>query len=63
MKTMTRDVLEKHPDVAKKMEQMHNQEPKQSGSEMRPKWDATADSARQAKGCSNPRQRPGHACA
>jgi hypothetical protein len=40
VKTMTRHVLDKHPDVAKKMEQMHNADPKKWGKEMKPKWDA-----------------------
>ena len=43
VKKMSRHVMEKHPDVAKKMEQMHNQDPKEWGKEMKPKWDATPD--------------------
>ena len=31
VKTMTKHVLEKHPDVAKKMEKMHNEDPKTMG--------------------------------
>ena len=43
VKTMTKHVMEKHPDVAKRMEEMHNQDPKKWGSETKPKWDATPD--------------------
>lgn len=41
MQAMTKHVMEKHPDVAKEMEQMHNEDPKKWGAEMKPKWDAT----------------------
>jgi predicted small metal-binding protein len=37
---MTRHVMSKHPDVAKQMEKMHNEDPKKWGKEMKPKWDA-----------------------
>ena len=37
---MTKHVLENHPDVAKQMEMMHNEDPKKWGKEMKPKWDA-----------------------
>jgi predicted small metal-binding protein len=40
VKVMTKHVMEKHPDVAKSMEKMYNEDPKQWGREMRPKWDA-----------------------
>ena len=43
VKTMTRHVLDRHPDVAKKMEKMHNEDPKRSGREHRPKWDAAPE--------------------
>jgi hypothetical protein len=43
VQVMTRHVMDKHPDVARQMEQMHNKDPKQWGREMRPKWEATAD--------------------
>jgi predicted small metal-binding protein len=43
VKTMTKHVMEKHPDVAKKMEKMHNEDPKQWAKETRPKWDAAPD--------------------
>ena len=42
--TMTKHVIEKHPEVAKHMEQMHNQDPKKWGREMKPKWDAAQES-------------------
>jgi hypothetical protein len=34
---------EKHPDVAKAMEKMHNEDPKKWGKEMRPKWEAAPE--------------------
>jgi predicted small metal-binding protein len=37
---MTKHVMEKHPDVAKQMERMHNEDPEKWGKEMKPKWDA-----------------------
>lgn len=43
VKKMSRHVIEKHPDVAKQMEHMHNQDPKKWGKEMKPKWDATPE--------------------
>jgi len=43
VKTMTKHVMEKHPDVAKAMEKMHNEDPKKWGREMKPKWDAAKD--------------------
>jgi len=36
---MTSHVMEKHPDVAKEMEKMHNEDPKKWGREMKPKFD------------------------
>jgi predicted small metal-binding protein len=45
VKTMTRHVMTLHPDTAKRMEQMHQQDPKKWGREMQPKWDAKADSS------------------
>lgn len=42
MQAMTKHVMEKHPDVAKDMEKMHNYDPETWGKEMKPKWDATA---------------------
>ena len=43
VKAMTQHVLQKHPDVAKDMERMHNEDPKKWGREMRPKWDAAPE--------------------
>jgi predicted small metal-binding protein len=43
VKVMTQHVLEKHPDVAKKMEKMHHEDPKKWGKEMKPKWDAAPE--------------------
>jgi predicted small metal-binding protein len=36
---MTKHVMTKHPDVAKEMEKMHNEDPKKWGREMKPKFD------------------------
>ncbi len=43
VKVMTTHVLEKHPDVAKAMEKMHNEDPKKWSREMRPKWEAAPE--------------------
>lgn len=43
VQAMTKHVLDKHPDVAKQMEQMHNEDPKKWGKEMKAKWDATPE--------------------
>lgn len=43
VQAMTKHVMEKHPDVAKDMEKMHNDDPEKWGKEMKPKWDATAE--------------------
>jgi predicted small metal-binding protein len=40
VKAMTKHVMAQHPDVAKDMERMHNEDPKRWSGEMRPKWDA-----------------------
>ena len=40
VQAMTKHVMDKHPDVAKDMEKMHNEDPKKWGAEMKPKWDA-----------------------
>jgi predicted small metal-binding protein len=40
VQTMTKHVMEKHPDVAKQMEKMHNEDPKKWSSQTKPKWDA-----------------------
>jgi len=42
-KVMTKHVLERHPDVARTMERMHHEDPKQWGREMRPKWEAAPE--------------------
>ena len=39
VKTMRKHVMENHPDTAKAMEKMHNEDPKKWGREMKPKWD------------------------
>lgn len=36
---MSKHVMENHPDVAKQMEKMHKEDPKQWGREMKPKFD------------------------
>ena len=36
---MSKHVVEKHPDVAKQMEKMHNEDAKKWGREMKPKFD------------------------
>lgn len=41
--TMTAHVTEKHPDVAKDMEKMHNEDPKKWSSEIKPKWEAATE--------------------
>ncbi len=43
VKGMTKHVMEKHPDVAKEMEKMHNEDPQRSGKETKPKWDAAPE--------------------
>jgi len=43
VKTMTKHVIENHPDTAKQMEKMHAEDPKRWGREMKPKWEATPD--------------------
>jgi predicted small metal-binding protein len=40
---MVKHVTENHPDVAKQMEQMHNQDPKKWGRETKPKWEAAPE--------------------
>jgi len=37
---MTRHVMAKHPETAKAMEKMHNEDPKKWVRETKPKWDA-----------------------
>lgn len=45
VKAMTNHVIAKHPDVAQKMQQMHEKDPKKWGAEMKPKWDAAREVA------------------
>jgi hypothetical protein len=40
---MTKHVMAKHPDVAKQMEALHQNDPTKWGREMKPKWDAAAE--------------------
>ncbi len=37
---MVEHVIKNHPDLAKDMEKMHNEDPKKWGDTYRPKWDA-----------------------
>ena len=48
VKVMTKHVLGKHPDVAKKMEKMHHEAPQRWGREHRPTWDAAPETRRPA---------------
>ena len=43
VKVMTKPCPRNHPDVAKKMEKMHSQDPKKWAREMKPKWDAAPE--------------------
>ena len=43
VKVMTKHVMDVHPDVAKKMEEMHKQDPHKWGKETKPKWDAAPE--------------------
>lgn len=43
VQAMTTHVIEKHPDVAKTMEAMHQADPTKWGREMKPKWDAAPE--------------------
>jgi len=40
---MTKHVMDKHPDVAQKMEEMYKQDPRKWSEETRPKWDAAPE--------------------
>jgi predicted small metal-binding protein len=40
VKAMTQHVMEKHPDVAQRMKEMHDKDPRQWAAETKPKWDA-----------------------
>jgi len=43
VKAMTKHVMEKHPDLAKEMENMYKEDPNKWGNENKPKWDATLE--------------------
>jgi predicted small metal-binding protein len=43
VQAMTKHVMEMHPDTAKVMEKMHNEDPKKWGRETKPKWEATPE--------------------
>ena len=43
VKVMTKHVVERHPDVAREMERMHNEDPKKWGEMIKPKWDAAPE--------------------
>ena len=43
VKSMTAHVLREHPHTAEEMKRMHEQDPKKWGREMKPKWDARAE--------------------
>ena len=40
VRLMAEHVMENHPNVAKEMEKMHNEDPTKWVREMKPKWDA-----------------------
>lgn len=42
VKAMMNHVMENHPDLAKDMERMHEQDPQKWGRETKPKWEAAA---------------------
>lgn len=39
VQVMTHHVMSSHPDVAKRMKEMHDKDPKQWAAETKPKWD------------------------
>jgi predicted small metal-binding protein len=43
VKKMTAHVMATHPDVAKAMKTMHEDDPSRWGREMKPQWEATPD--------------------
>jgi predicted small metal-binding protein len=45
VKVMTKHVREKHPDVARQMEKMHNEDPKKWGKEMQLKLEAAPETS------------------
>jgi predicted small metal-binding protein len=42
--TMTKHVMKNHPELAKQMEAMHNEDPKRWSRENKPRWDAAPES-------------------
>ena len=40
---MTKHVMANHPDLAKDMEKMHNEDPEKWGKQYKPKWDAAKE--------------------
>jgi predicted small metal-binding protein len=40
VKKITAHVMKEHPQTAKEMEKMHNEDPNRWGREMKPKWEA-----------------------
>ncbi len=43
VQVMTKHVIEKHPDVTKEMEEMHNEDPTNWAKEIKPRWDETSE--------------------
>jgi predicted small metal-binding protein len=43
VQAMTAHVMDRHPNVAKQMEETHRRDPKKWGREMRPKWEAAPE--------------------
>ena len=43
VQAMTKHVIEKHPELAKEMEKMHNRDPRKWVSEMKPRWDTAPE--------------------
>jgi predicted small metal-binding protein len=41
---MVKHVTENHPDLAKQMEKMHNEDPRKWGRETKPKWESAPES-------------------
>jgi predicted small metal-binding protein len=46
VKAMSKHVMDNHPNVARKMEQMHKEDPRRWGREMKPKWDAAPENGK-----------------
>jgi predicted small metal-binding protein len=43
VETMTKHVMDEHPDVARKMEKMHDDDPDKWNRLMKPKWQAAPE--------------------